>query len=46
MLSAVAVCWLALGGFLIMAGLIAESFVHVERESEPFEDLLLRRVPS
>lgn len=45
-LSAVAVCWLALGGFLIMAGLIAESFVHVERESEPFEDLLLRRVPS
>jgi len=45
-LSAVAVCWLALGGFLIMAGLIAESFLHAEGDSPPFEGVLIRRVAS
>ncbi len=44
-MTAVAVCWLALGGFLVMAGLIAESFLHVESDA-PFDSVLLRRVPS
>lgn len=44
-LTAVAVCWLTLGGFLVMAGLIAESFLHVESDA-PFDGVLLRRVPS
>jgi glycosyltransferase involved in cell wall biosynthesis len=45
-LSAVAVCWLALGGFLVMAGLIAESFLQAEGDSPPFEGVLIRRVAS
>jgi glycosyltransferase involved in cell wall biosynthesis len=43
-LSAVAICWFTLAGFLVMAGLIAESTVHVERDTQPFDSMLLRRV--
>lgn len=46
LLTAVTTCWLALGGFLVMAGLIAESFVHMESAVQPFDTMLLRRVES
>jgi hypothetical protein len=43
-LSAVAICWFTLAGFLVMAGLIAESSLHVERDAQPFDSVLLRQV--
>lgn len=43
-LAAVASCWLALSGFLVMSGLVAENFVHVEDEAPPFASLFTRRV--
>ena len=45
-LSAVAICWFTLAGFLVMAGLIAESSLHVERDAQPFDSMLLRQVES
>lgn len=33
-LSVIASCWLALGGFLLMAGLVAEHFVHADDEGQ------------
>ena len=44
-LTVIASCWLALGGFLIMAGLIAESFVHGDEQREQFGRKFLRGVP-
>lgn len=41
-LAAVAVCWLALGGFLLMAGFIAESFLYTEGEASTTDRVLLR----
>ncbi|HEX6313961.1 MAG TPA: glycosyltransferase family 2 protein [Gemmatimonadaceae bacterium] len=32
--SVIACCWLALSGFLLMAGLIAETFVHTDEEGQ------------
>jgi glycosyltransferase involved in cell wall biosynthesis len=43
-LSVIAACLLALAGFLVMAGLVAEEFVHVEEDESPFDPKLLRRV--
>ena len=43
-LSIIAACWLALGGFLTLAGLIAESFVHDEPR-EHFGRKFLRGIP-
>ena len=43
-LSVIAACWLALGGFLTLAGLIAESFVHDEPR-EQFGRKFLRGIP-
>jgi glycosyltransferase involved in cell wall biosynthesis len=43
-LAAIAACWLALAGFLIMAGLIAESFVDADQEQERFGRKFLREV--
>jgi glycosyltransferase involved in cell wall biosynthesis len=43
-LTALSACWLALSGSLIMMGLIAESFLHVQSDQPVFEDVLLRSV--
>jgi glycosyltransferase involved in cell wall biosynthesis len=43
-LTALAMCWLALGGFLVMTGLIAESFLHVQSDEPLFDEVLLRPV--
>jgi glycosyltransferase involved in cell wall biosynthesis len=32
--AVIASCWLALGGFLLMAGLVAENFVHADDEGQ------------
>jgi dolichol-phosphate mannosyltransferase len=45
-LSAIAICWLALGGFLLMAGFIAESVLHHEGDGRPFEPARIRPVRS
>jgi len=45
-LAAIATCWLALGGFLIMTGLIGEGFLHVAKDEDPFGDVLLRHIRS
>ena len=42
--SVIAACLLALTGFLVLCGLVAEGFVHVEDADAPFERKLLRRV--
>jgi glycosyltransferase involved in cell wall biosynthesis len=44
-MAAIAICWLALGSFLVMAGFIAESFIHSE-STTPFEGVLIRPVRS
>lgn len=43
-LTALAACWLALGSFLVMTGLIAESFLHVQSYEPVFDEVLLRPV--
>ncbi|HSJ64283.1 MAG TPA: glycosyltransferase family 2 protein [Gemmatimonadaceae bacterium] len=43
-LIALAACWLALGSFLVMTGLIAESFLHAESDEPVFDDVILRAV--
>jgi glycosyltransferase involved in cell wall biosynthesis len=43
-LIALAACWLALGSFLVMTGLIAESFLHAESDEPVFADVILRAV--
>jgi glycosyltransferase involved in cell wall biosynthesis len=43
-LTALAMCWLALGTFLVMTGLIAESFLHAQGDEPVFDDVLLRAV--
>jgi hypothetical protein len=42
-LSVIAACLLALAGFLVLCGLVAEGFLHDEGGT-PFERKLLRRV--
>jgi glycosyltransferase involved in cell wall biosynthesis len=43
-LTALATCWLALGSFLVMTGLIAESFLQAQGEEPVFDDVILRAV--
>lgn len=45
-LVVIAASWLALGGFLIMTGLIAESFVHQEGGASQVERKLIRGWPA
>jgi len=45
-LTAVATCWLSLGGFLILAGLIAESSLQTDSDDRQFDGVLLRRIGS
>jgi glycosyltransferase involved in cell wall biosynthesis len=45
-LAAIATCWLALSGFLVMTGFIGEGFLHLEKDNDPVEVILLHPVRS
>jgi hypothetical protein len=45
-LAAIATCWFALSGFLLMTGFIGEGFLHLEKDNDPLEVILLHPVRS
>jgi glycosyltransferase involved in cell wall biosynthesis len=45
-LAAIATCWLALSGFLLMTGFIGEGFLHLEKDNDPLDVILLHPVRS